>query len=128
MSLRSFTSLLHSEMIDPLNPFKGRLSELEFDSVVQNLNQEIARIDFSIDRDYDFFDRQAYAGFFSFSTLRNLVSVRLLIAILRRPFQVAMLKWSDLIPVGNSFNDKSITGCNEISNIGTVALQDILWL
>ncbi|WP_141440703.1 hypothetical protein [Vreelandella titanicae] len=117
------SSNLDSEMIDPLNPFKGRLSELEFDSVIQNLNQEIARIDFSIDRDYDFFAKQANAGFFSFSALRNLVSVRLLIAILRRPFQVTMLKWSDLIPVGNSFNDKLITGCNEILNIGTAALQ-----
>ena len=37
------SSNLDSEMIDPLNPFKGRLSELEFDSVIQNLNQEIAR-------------------------------------------------------------------------------------
>lgn len=120
----NFTSKnIGSDKVDPLSPFTGRLNELEFDSVVQNLHLEISKIDFGTNKDFNFFAKRGNSYSFNFSRLRSLIGTRLLIAILRRPLQIAMIKWSDIIPVGCTFGDELIPLNNEVYNIGVAALQ-----
>jgi hypothetical protein len=98
-----------------LDPTTGSLTDIENDSLIRNINMKLSTLlikEDYFDEDYDLS---------KFSKLKNSISSKLLISIIRRPKQLAILKWCDLIPVGSSFNNKSID--NNISSVGPNSLQ-----
>lgn len=108
---------LDKEVSNALDPSKGAHSALEFDSLATLINRELELIDWTAPRDIAFFRSTG------FSSIRNKISNKLLISIVRRPIQISALKWSDLIPAGASFNDSNIGESDEVRNIGADTLQ-----
>lgn len=100
-----------------LDPTKGALTDLEFDSLAKLVNNRLASIDWSRRTDLSFYRSN------SFSHVRNAVSSKLMLATVRRPIQLAALKWCDLIPAGASFNNQSIEATNDIGTLGASTLQ-----
>ena len=96
---------------------KGPLTAIEFDSLAQQVNFKIDAINWSDEHTFDFYSSQ------KFGQIRNVIATKLMISILRRPIQISLSKWSDLIPVGESFNDNNIDSVNEVGVVGEKALQ-----
>ncbi|HEP8690786.1 TPA: hypothetical protein VDU43_006131, partial [Pseudomonas aeruginosa] len=86
-----------------LDPSIGALSDIEFDSLARQINENIQEFDWGASRDLLFFQSPRL-----YARLRNIVTNKLLLSIVRRPIQIALLKWSDLIPSGASFRDAGI--------------------
>lgn len=87
-----------------LHPTKGRLSDYEYDSVLINLrllSESVPRVP---PDNLDFY-RSWNTGDKAFINFKNIIAYRFLVQIARRPKQISMLKWSDVLPVGLSFKE-----------------------
>lgn len=111
------TNHLDKENRNSLDPAKGALSNFEFDSLAKLVNNKLASIDWLRQNDLSFYQSR------QFSEVRTVVANKLMLATVRRPIQLSILKWSDLIPSGASFNDKDINALNEIGTLGAQTLQ-----
>ncbi|BFO02759.1 hypothetical protein KNHN1_11370 [Pseudomonas guariconensis] len=111
-------SHLDKKKVNPLDPTAGALSEIEFDALVKQINQKLQEFDWVADPVILFFQSPGL-----YSRLRNLVTNKLLLNIVRRPIQISILKWSDLIPSGASFHDAGIRAVDEIGTVGGQTLQ-----
>ncbi|MDA8427638.1 MAG: hypothetical protein M0T70_00085 [Geobacteraceae bacterium] len=100
------------------DPEKGALSEQEFDSFCASLNLRLQLFDWQVERPLEFFQSKN-----RFGSIMAAVSNKLLVAIVRRPIQLSMLKWSDVLPVGRRFDDPRIDPSNEAGNLGIDQLQ-----
>lgn len=100
------------------DPSKGAFSDIEFDSLAKQINNRLREFDWSADRELSYY--QSKSGF---GELRNRVTNKLLISIVRRPIQIALLKWADAIPAGTSFHDAAIRASDEIGTLGSQTLQ-----
>ncbi|WP_342244331.1 hypothetical protein [Pseudomonas sp. OTU5201] len=112
------SSHLDKKKVNTLDPAGGALSDIELDSLAKQINSNIQDFDWMVDPLLLFFQSPRL-----YSRLRNLVTNKLLLSIVRRPIQVAALKWSDLIPSGASFNDANIRAADEIGTVGGQTLQ-----
>ncbi len=75
-----------------LNEESGAYSNTEVNNILEALRIETANIlKGSVDKVEEFL------------RLRNIISCHLLVAIVRRPTQLAKIKWCDILPVGNDF-------------------------
>lgn len=108
---------LDKEKTNQLDPEKGALTDTEFDSFANEINKELRAVDWNAEYDLDFYKSQ------KFTTIEKQVSNKLMISIVRRPVQLSVLKWCDLIKAGRSFYDKEIDRNNEIGTIGEICLQ-----
>lgn len=111
------TAHLDKDVKNHLDPSKGALTDFEFDSLAKQINTKLNSIDWSVRVDLSFYRSQ------KFTTVRNIVSTKLMLATVRRGIQLSALNWSDLIPTGASFNDKKIKPMDEIGTIGAATLQ-----
>lgn len=100
------------------DPSKGALSDYEFDSLAKQINNRLCEFDWSTTQNLSF-----YRSTNGFNEVRNSVAIKLMVSIVRRPIQLSVLKWSDVIPAGASFNDINITAADEIGTIGAQTLQ-----
>lgn len=93
---------------------KGGLTELEYNSLINeiNLNVQTALENQNINNANGFSIK-------TFTALRNALAAKLLVSIVRRPFQLVQMKWCDLLPIGQRFDDKT----NNIESIGQNSLQ-----
>lgn len=101
-----------------LDPAKGALSDIEFDSLAKQVNNKLREFDWAADRELSF-----YCSPNLFGELRNRVTNKLLLSTVRRPIQIAVLKWADVIPSGASFHDIGIRAADEIGTVGAQTLQ-----
>ena len=109
---------LDPERPQVFDPQKGALSEQEFDSFCASLNLRLKLFDWQVERSLKFFQSTYWFG-----TIRNAVSNKLLAAIVRRPIQLSMLKWSDVLPAGRRFDDSRIDPSHEVGSLGIDQLQ-----
>jgi hypothetical protein len=120
--LHDFTTRsLDKSEIDPFNVARGRYSDLEFDLLCKDINIAVSKLKFPDKLDFNFIIYTNKNG--DFNTIKNVVMSKMMMATLRRPLQVAMLKWSDIIPFGRSFNDDCIARGVEIVDLGSQSLQ-----
>ncbi|PKM29049.1 MAG: hypothetical protein CVV07_12165 [Gammaproteobacteria bacterium HGW-Gammaproteobacteria-11] len=101
-----------------LNPSCGALSEIEFDSLIKQINHKLQNFEWHNHRSLEFF--QSHSGY---GRLRNLVTNKVLLSVVRRPIQIALIKWSDLIPIGASFHDPAMRAVDEVGTLGGQTLQ-----
>lgn len=111
-------SHLQKNRIKVFDSRKGALSEEEYDNFCVHLNSIVRKIDWHKVRPLKYFTHKH-----KFSSVKNSVSARLLMATVRRPIQVCSLKWCDLIPAGAKFNDLDINISCEVGSIGNNHLQ-----
>ncbi|WP_374343537.1 hypothetical protein [Azonexus sp.] len=111
------TAHLDKDTKNYLDPSKGALTDFEFDSLAKQINTRVNSIDWSETGDLSFYRSQ------KFTEIRSIISTKLMLATVRRGIQLSILKWSDLIPTGASFNDKKIKPMDEIGTIGATTLQ-----
>ena len=76
-----------------LDPEKGVYSEIEYDSIKEQLRLATTNLQKNCNNAQDVH---------AFSLL---IACHLLIALVRRPTQLVQLKWSDVLPVGHKFSD-----------------------
>ena len=76
-----------------LNPEKGVYSEIEYDSIKEQLRLTTENLPKICINAQDIY------------TFSLLIACQLLIALVRRPTQLTKLKWSDVLPVGQRFSD-----------------------
>jgi len=76
-----------------LDPEKGVYSEIEYDSIKEQLRLATANLQKNCRNSQDVH---------AFSLL---IACQLLIALVRRPIQLVQLKWADVLPVGQRFSD-----------------------
>jgi hypothetical protein len=112
------TKRLDKNVNNIFDPSKGALSECEFDSLAKEINNKLREFDWSVPRDLSFYKPAS-----GFNAARNSVAIKLIVSTVRRPIQLMVLKWADLIPAGASFNDKNIDAGDEIRTIGAQTLQ-----
>ena len=102
----------HLAKFNGLHPTKGRLTDFEYDSILQNVRLLCDALPAVPPKEWEFYSiRQSSYNKDSerrFSHFKSVIAYRLLIQIARRPKQVAMLKWSDVLPTGVSFCDDNI--------------------
>lgn len=110
-------SHLDKDKKNNLDPTRGSLSDFEFDSLAKLINTTLGGIDWAQQRDLCFYSSQA------FSQVRTAVANKLLLATVRRPMQLSLLKWCDLKPAGASFMDQRIDPANELGTLGSQTLQ-----
>ncbi len=108
---------LDKEKTDIFSPSKGALSDIEFDSCAKQINCALQGVNWKSSRSLDYYR----SGLFN--QVKNLVSTKLLLSIVRRPIQIATLKWADLLPTGASFHDQRISAGNELGTLGSQTLQ-----
>lgn len=108
---------LDKEKKNSLDPTRGSLTDFEFDSLAKLINTTLGGIDWAQQRDLSFYSSQA------FSQVRTAVANKLMLAIVRRPIQLSLLKWCDLKPAGASFRDQRIDLANELGTLGSPTLQ-----
>jgi hypothetical protein len=97
----------YKQNFNGLHPTKGRLTDYEYDSILENLRIKCRSIPNKPPEDFDYYIKASEKNN-SFINLKNIVAYRLLIQLARRPKQIVMLKWSDILPVGISFNDINV--------------------
>ena len=82
----------YKQEFQALHPTKGRLTDLEYDSYLQNLRSQCNYIPSSPPDDIDYYTRQiTYRK--TFINVKNIMGCRLLVQLARRPKQISMLKW-----------------------------------
>ncbi len=101
-----------------LDSSRGAFSNIEFDSLARCVNLKVRGINWATRQELIFFQSSSFFG-----QVRNIVTNKLILATVRRPAQIALLKWSDLIPVGATFSDAGIERVDEIGWVATPALQ-----
>ncbi|EJM53566.1 hypothetical protein PMI29_05754 [Pseudomonas sp. GM49] len=109
---------LDKNKFNALDSSTGAFNDIEFDSLAKLINENLQRFNWAVERDFSFYQSSMHYG-----VLKNLVTNKLLISIVRRPIQIALMKWSDLIPSGSSFHDAAIRSVDEIGNLGGGTLQ-----
>lgn len=112
------TANLDKSRINSLDTSRGALSNIEFDSLAKLINGKLQEIDWGANRTLSFYQTPS-----SFGSFRNRITNKLMLSIVRRPIQIALLKWSDLIPSGSSYNDPNILATDEIGTMGAQTLQ-----
>lgn len=100
-----------------LDPESGSMTEFEFDSLAKQINTSLGSVDWLQQRNLAFYRSQA------FRQVRTIVANKLMLAIVRRPIQLSVLKWCDLIPAGASFKDRNISPENELGTLGSPTSQ-----
>lgn len=114
-----FTSThLDKNKRNALDPSKGALSAIEFDSLAKQINSNIREFDWTVERHLTFYQSSNLFG-----SVRNLVSSKLVLSIVRRPIQLSSMKWADVVPAGATFNDPSVNAVDEIGTLGARTLQ-----
>jgi hypothetical protein len=114
-----FTSTrLDKNKRNALDPSKGALSEIEFDSLAKQINSNLREFDWTVERTLAFYQSSGF-----FSSVRNLMSNKLMLSIVRRPIQLSAMKWADAIPAGATFNDPKVSANDEIGTVGAQTLQ-----
>jgi len=108
---------LDKEKRNSLDPTRGSLTDFEFDSLAKLINTTLGEIDWTQQRDLCFYSSKA------FSHVRTAVANKLMLATVRRPVQLSVLKWCDLKPTGSSFSDQRIEMANEVGTLGSSTLQ-----
>lgn len=108
---------LDKEKRNTLDPKTGSMTGFEFDSLAKLINTSLGAVDWSQQRDLAFYRSNA------FSKVRTFVANKLMLSTVRRPIQLSVLKWCDLIPAGASFKDRNISPHNELSSLGSPTLQ-----
>jgi hypothetical protein len=108
---------LDKEKKNNLDPESGSMTEFEFDSLAKLINTRLGSVDWSKQRNLAFYRSKA------FSQVRTIVANKLMLATVRRPIQLSVLKWCDLIPTGVSFKDRNISPLNELGTLGSSTLQ-----
>lgn len=108
---------LDKEKRNTLDPKRGSMTEFEFDSLAKLINTSLSAVDWSQKPFLAFYKSNA------FSQIRTVVANKLMLATVRRPIQLSVLKWCDLIPAGASFKDRNISPHNEMGTLGSPTLQ-----
>lgn len=80
------------------DPEKGIYTDEEQHEIHEKLRLQVSSI-------MTQFKNDTVPDLFLFNKLRNLTGLLLMITIYRRPVQLSMMKWSDVLPVGISFKD-----------------------
>jgi predicted transcriptional regulator len=115
---------LPKEKSDPFNINKGRLNGFEYQDFTKKINLEISNINWKQHGDeLDFFTKDTNMSYTGFSYMTKMICLKTSAHIIRRPLQIAMIKWSDLIPVGASYSDPNIITEDEIKSTGQSSLQ-----
>lgn len=96
---------------------RGSMTEFEFDSLAKIINTSLGAVDWSKPKNLAFYQSQA------FSKVRTVVANKLMLSTVRRPVQLSILKWCDLIPAGASYKDRKISPSDEVSTLGSLTLQ-----
>lgn len=109
---------LDSDRPQVFHPQKGALSEQEFESFCASLNLRLQLFDWKAERPLEFFQSKQMLG-----TTMSAVSNKLMAAIVRRPIQLSMLKWCDVLPAGRRFDDSRINSSHEVGSLGIDQLQ-----
>lgn len=109
---------LDKTSINPLDLSTGAFSDVEFDSLAKKINENLQQFKWNAEQELSF-----YQSSMRYGVLKNMVTTKLLVSIVRRPIQIALLKWSDLIPSGSSFHDAAIRSVDEIGSLGGETLQ-----
>lgn len=109
---------LDKTSVNPLDASTGAFSDVEFDSLAKKINENLQQFQWNAERELCF-----YQSSMRYGVLKNMVTTKLLVSIVRRPIQIALLKWSDLIPSGSSFHDAAILSVDEIGSLGGETLQ-----
>lgn len=112
------TKHLDKDVSNVFDPSKGALSDFEFDSLAKQINNRLREFDWSVPQNLSY-----YRSTNGFNEARNSVAIKLMVSTVRRPIQLSVLKWSDVIPAGASFNDNNINAADEIGTIGAQTLQ-----
>ena len=112
------SSHLDKNKRNALDPSKGALSEIEFDSLAKHINSNLREFDWTVERNLAFYKSSYFIG-----NVRNLISNKLLLSIVRRPIQLSAIKWADAIPAGTTFNDPNVRASDEIGTVGAKTLQ-----
>ncbi|MBL4855503.1 MAG: hypothetical protein JKX89_01095 [Idiomarina sp.] len=95
----------HKPKFNGLSPTKGRLSDYEYDSILENVRRKCEELPEASQLSDDFFfNQKALSRSLRFYHYRNTVCYRTLIQLARRPRQISFLKWCDILPIGVSFN------------------------
>ncbi len=87
------------------NPYdieKGSLSEFEVQSFERELSRYIKEKLYKLNENIDNFESQLV----KLDTVKNLIMLRLMYALVRRSCNLNQAKWSDILPVGASFIDE----------------------
>ncbi|PBP73130.1 hypothetical protein CCL15_08805 [Pseudomonas syringae] len=114
-----FTSAnLEKNKSKALDGSKGAFSEVEFDSLIKQINDGVDSINWQAFKSIEFYRKEKLFG-----RLKSKVANKLLLSIVRRPIQLVALKWADLIPTGRSFNDPAIRSLDEVGSVGGCTLQ-----
>lgn len=108
---------LDKEKRNTFDPESGSMTDFEFDSLAKRINTSLGSIDWSQQRSLAFYSSQ------TLSQIRTSVANKLMLATVRRPIQLSVLKWCDLIPAGASFKDSNISPHNELGTLGSPTLQ-----
>ena len=115
----------HKQIFNALHPTKGRLTDYEYDSLLHNVRTLCAELPTTPPTDLSFYQqRNSPRGQIkrrAFSYFKSVVAYRLMLQLARRPRQIAMLKWSDVLPVGTSFRDTNVDA--EPTYIGVKSLH-----
>lgn len=109
---------LDKSSVNPLDASTGAFNDVEFDSLAKKINENLQQFQWNTERELSF-----YQSSMRYGVLKNMVTTKLLVSIVRRPIQIALLKWSDLIPSGSSFHDAAILSVDEIGSLGGETLQ-----
>ena len=109
---------LDKTSVNPLDLSTGAFSDVEFDSLAKKINENLQQFKWNAEQELSF-----YQSSMRYGVLKNMVTTKLLVSIVRRPIQIALLKWSDLIPSGSSFHDTAIRSVDEIGSLGGETLQ-----
>ncbi|MDP3517292.1 MAG: hypothetical protein Q8S94_09005 [Pseudohongiella sp.] len=101
-----------------LDSQKGSFSEIEFDSLAKRINFKLGEFDWNSREPLSFF--QSPNGF---GELRNAITNKILLSTVRRPIQLSIMKWCDMIPVGTSFKNNGVFSTEELGTLGSISLQ-----
>ncbi len=106
------------------SPDKGALSDIETQSFDVALNYRIREFVETVSGSTKKHSDENCKGDF-LNSFGNIIAVRLLQVLVRRPANLAQLKWCDIIPVGATFNDVNII--NEFHFSDENELQIRMW-
>ncbi|WP_149982393.1 hypothetical protein [Pseudoalteromonas rhizosphaerae] len=90
-----------------LDPTKGRLTDYEYDSMLQELRVKCNAIPKTPPKDFSFYSSNS-GNKLKFESYKSIICYRTMVQLARRPKQISFLRWSDVLPVFISFQDKHI--------------------
>ena len=98
----------HKPRFNALHPTKGRLTDFEFDSILDNLRRLCDEIPKQPPLEINFYDCRQVKKQRSFVNYKGILCYRMMVQLARRPRQISFLKWCDVLPTGISFQNPSI--------------------